>query len=74
MREIFQDVQAYPTFPGPRGSEYHRVRALSRLCSEWEEVEHARIKHRHVSEELRNGGKKINKKTISRDSLLMKNA
>lgn len=28
--EIFRDVPAYPTFPGPRGSEYTLVRALFR--------------------------------------------
>lgn len=37
-------VSAYPTFP--RKPEYHRTLALSLLCSEREEVGHARIKHR----------------------------
>ena len=31
----------------PRKIEYHRIGTLSLLCSEWEEVGHARIKHRH---------------------------
>jgi hypothetical protein len=34
-------------FPHRRTSKYHRIEALSLLCSEWEEVGHARIKHRH---------------------------
>ena len=34
-------------FPRRASSEYHRIGAVSLLCSEWEEVGHARIKHRH---------------------------
>ena len=34
-------------FPQNRGNEYHRMLVLSLLCSEWEEVGHTRIKHRH---------------------------
>ncbi len=41
-------MPAYPTFPEPRGLKYHRVQTLSLLCSEWEEVDHAWIKHRQM--------------------------
>ena len=34
-------------FPHRRTREYHGIGALSLLCSEWEEVGHARMKHRH---------------------------
>ena len=36
-------------FPTSRGRKYHRIRVLSLLCSEWEEVGHTRIKHRQQS-------------------------
>ena len=39
---------AYPTFPKPQGSKYHRISALSLLCSEWEEVGHTLIKHQQI--------------------------
>ena len=34
-------------FPHRRTRKYHRIGTLSLLCSEWEEVGHVRIKHRH---------------------------
>ncbi|OHA08490.1 MAG: hypothetical protein A3B37_00090 [Candidatus Sungbacteria bacterium RIFCSPLOWO2_01_FULL_59_16] len=40
---------AYSTFPGPQGSEYHRVHVLSRLCSEWEKVGHTWIKDQQTA-------------------------
>ena len=39
-------MSAHPTFPTASG-KYHGIGTLSLLCSEWEEVGHARIKHRH---------------------------
>ena len=45
-RQLFAfHMPAYPTF-APK--DYHRTRALSLLCSEWEKVEHARVKHRQI--------------------------
>ena len=29
--------------------QYHRINTLSLLCSEWDEVVHVLIKHRHVN-------------------------
>ena len=39
-------MSAHPTFPAA-SRKYHQIGALSLLCSEWEEVGHARMKHRH---------------------------
>ncbi len=39
-------MSAHPTFPTASG-KYHGIGTLSLLCSEWEEVGHARMKHRH---------------------------
>jgi hypothetical protein len=39
-------MSAHPTFPTANG-KYHGIGTLSLLCSEWEEVGHARMKHRH---------------------------
>jgi len=38
-------MSAHPTFP-TASRKYHGIGALSLLCSEWEEVGHARIEHR----------------------------
>ncbi len=34
-------------FPHRRTRKYHGIGVLSLLCSEWEEVGHTRIEHRH---------------------------
>ncbi len=39
-------------FPEGRGPKYHRLCAASLLCSEWEEVVHAQIKHQHIKVRL----------------------
>ena len=39
-------MSAHPTFPKPK-LKYHEIGALSLLSSEWDEVGHARMKHRH---------------------------
>ena len=46
-------MPAYPTFPRTQGPKYHRVCALSLLCSEWEEVGHTQIKHRQTAHMVR---------------------
>jgi len=50
---IASGMPAYPTFPGTQGPKYHRVCALSLLCSEWEEVEHTQTKHRQTARMVR---------------------
>ena len=35
-------------FPEGRGPKYHRIKMLSLLCSEWEEVGHILMKHRQL--------------------------
>ena len=37
---------AYSTFPA---NEYHRACVISLLCSEWEEVGHARLNHQGIT-------------------------
>ena len=46
-------MPAYPTFPKAQGPKYHRVCALSLLCSEWEEVGHTQMKHRQTARMVR---------------------
>jgi len=39
---------ANPTFPKRQALKYHRGFALSLLCSEWEEVVHAKLNHQET--------------------------